>query len=594
MVAISGFKIIRYNDEPEATVDVVPCVAYARYSTDNQSTYSTDDQLEFIRRHVSMEHFKSRLFPSCKFDVIAEFKDEAISGFSTVGRDGLSKALAMIRAGTARVILVAEFKRFIRGMQASLDLYELLQEYRAELISVSDNFSSSEPRARLNFMAKAIASEEFLEAVSADTKRGLDARRYNGFSDGHLWYGVGSRATREHYIKGKTKESHFEYYVIEKLALVVRRIFSLSRDGHSMAQIARALNSDGIPPPGHVDKEGNLKTRLTAKPMWRDKTVYGVLVNKAYLGVIERNRTKIVKTSEGKRRTIRLPRNEWIVSENENLRIVDQELWDGVRERLREVNARREAAQIQHGKPFNNKGNLVHPLSGMFRCSECDGPIVAVSGRRGGYYGCQRAHREHACENRGTLRGRDFEESFFSWVVDQLQDQAICVAIAERYNAFRRDRTRGEANDLAAKESRLAAVSGSVSNIVAAIEKGVASDSLIARLKDLEIEKAMLEDSVKFLRGVDKSAVFVTPVAVRQRLGDVVGLLTKAEPFEVSRAIKPLFVSKSAKLTRIPRADGKCDFVATGTLDLSRSMTKHIVGAVSSPVLVKFELRFNR
>lgn len=289
-------NLIRYDEDPQDRLRKIRVIIYARYSTDNQSSTSTEDQIKLVRRAIQLGQLKSLRFSGCNFEIVGEFKDDAVSGFGSVGRDGLDAGLNMMRKDEADIMAVADAKRIFRGMTLAQTLHDFFQEYGVELVAVSDGFSSAQKNARLMFMNKAYASEEFLEGVSIDTQRGLNERRYEGFSDGHLWYGVSSKASRQTMIKGKLKDSHFDYFIVEQQAEVVRRIFRMSADGLSQREIAKILNDEFIPCPGCYHKTGQLRENLVERPPWRDRTVHQVLTNKSYCGIIERGKTKIIKT----------------------------------------------------------------------------------------------------------------------------------------------------------------------------------------------------------------------------------------------------------------------------------------------------------
>ncbi len=369
-----NIEIIKYAKE-DTVASKADGASYARYSTDNQLKTSTDDQLRRIRRSNQHGTIKSLLFPNVKIDLRYEIKDDAVSGFGKVGRDGLDKIISLIRSGQIKVIVVDDFKRFIRDMGSALDLYDLLQEHNAELISISDGFSSAESGARLKFMNKAYASEEFLDGVSRDTKRGLNERRYEGYSDGHLWFGVGSKASRQIQVKGKLKDSYFEYFIIVPLAEIVLRIFAFYRDGHSTKNVARILNEEGVPAPASYDKEGNLREGKISQ--WRDRTIWHILNNKAYIGIIERGKTKIIKKNDGTKQVIKIPKSDWLVIKLEELRVVPQLLWESVRERVGEYHKKKAISGVS-GSPFKFNGTTHHVLTGICKCQDCGGNITIV------------------------------------------------------------------------------------------------------------------------------------------------------------------------------------------------------------------------
>lgn len=588
------FRRIHY-DEESPVANEVTVIAYARYSTDNQSSASTEDQLRTIRRSIQFGEVRSLLFPGAKFTLGYEFKDDAISGFGMVGREGLDAALSIVRQGKAKVIVVSDFKRFLRGMGAALTIYDFLQDYQAELISVSDDFSSAAKSARLQFMNKAYASEEFLETISNDTRRGLNARRYEGFSDGHLWLGVGSRPTRKVTVKGKLKDAYFDYFIIPHLADLVRRIFVLAKDGHSQKEIAKIMNSERVPPPGSYDKEGNIKEGAKRNVVWRDKTVWQILNNKSYIGIIERGKTKLVKKADGTKAAIDIPRSQWLVIERPDLRIVQQDLWDAVRERFKEYNLQK-LKKTGSGKPFRHDGTTNHVLTGLCACGVCDGPFVVVSGRKGGFYGCRNSHRQHTCENRKVVSWKKFELPVLRFIIDQINNDDTYRLLANKYNEFRKSRIHTDVGELGTAEAKLDEVELAITNIVKTIERGTAPESLVQRLVALENEKQSLSSKVKFLQGVDQSEIYVTPGTIKMRLAEVPDLLQQSQPFEVNRALKPLIGKGGIKLVRRPGKDGKECYWTVGSINIGKAMglvqneSAMDAGSVNLEVPVELEL----
>ena len=593
-------KQIFYEDKPEASAQEILCCAYGRYSTDHQSSSSSDEQINNVIRAVAQKRVKSLLFPGVPLKVTCEFKDDAVSGASMAGRDGLERALTQIRLGRCKIILVSDFKRFLRGMSTALELYDFLQEHGAELIATSDGFSSASPNARTQFMGRALASEEFLEATSTDTRRGLDERRYEGLSDGHLWFGVSSRATKSSLVKGRMQPSHFDYYVLENQAEIVRRIFRMAADGYSQQAIARTLNGEGILPPAHYDKEGNVRINPNRGLEFRDRSIWQVLNNKALLGVIERKKTRLVKRSDGTKHSIELPRSQWIVVERPDLQIVSQELWDAVRVRIAEYSARKAAAGVAKNKPFKNDGYATHALTGMFTCAECGDAVVVVSGHRGGYYGCQRASRLRTCGFHACINCKKLETQFFAWIIDQVMSQGFCAAVADKYNEARRERSTGETADLTTKQARLTEVNASLANIVRAVEQGAASSVLLARLADLERERDGLVERLKYLQGVDKNQVYVTPGAIRSRMAALPTLLQQAGPFEVQRALKPLLAGCSVRLEGRDKAQRgevgkskakKQSLWLVGSINLGRLLSHTAAGELGAAERASAEVR---
>lgn len=565
-------NLIKYDDVPRDDLIKIRVLIYARYSTDNQSSASTEDQARMVRRAVQIGNIKPLLFEGKNFEIVGEFKDEAVSGFGVVGRDGLDSALNMIRAKQADVIVVSDFKRFLRGMGIALQIYDFLQEHGAELIAVSDGFSSAQKNARLMFMNKAYASEEFLEGVSIDTQRGLNERRYEGFSDGHLWFGVSSKASRQTMIKGKLKDSHFDYFIVEQQAEVVRRIFRMSADGLSQREIAKILNDEFIPCPGCYHKTGQFKENLIDRPPWRDRTIFQILNNKSYCGIIERGKTKIIKKSDGTKQTIDVPRSNWVVIERPDIRIVDQELWDSVRERFKDYNLRK-LKSGSAGKPFCHDGQVNHIFTSLCKCEVCSGPVVVVTGKSGGYYGCRNSHRQKTCSNRKVISWRKLELPILDFLASQLNREDVCRSLAQKYNELRKSRISADNGGIDRAAMQLADVEQSIANIVKAIEQGAVSDVLIAKLKQLENDKYNLSGKIKFLSGTDQNEIYITPSVIKSRFAEIPELLRTSKPFEVHKALRPLLGKDGIKLIYKAEADGKGEHWAEGSLNLGKALT---------------------
>jgi DNA invertase Pin-like site-specific DNA recombinase len=82
------------------------CVIYARYSSDNQSEHSIDDQLRICRARAEREGWQ----------VVSVFTDYAISGASTL-RPGYQQLLELIRRGGVDIVLAESLDRFSRDQE---------------------------------------------------------------------------------------------------------------------------------------------------------------------------------------------------------------------------------------------------------------------------------------------------------------------------------------------------------------------------------------------------------------------------------------------------------------------------------------------
>jgi site-specific DNA recombinase len=128
------------------------------------------------------------------------------------------------------------------------------------------------------------------------------------------------------------------------------------------------------------------------------------------------------------------PQAEWRITEREDLRIIDPELWDTVQNRL----TRLKNSYASHQKPglLLRSATSKYLFSGLLKCGQCEGNLVVVThnGPGGQYreYGCSQHFYRGACSNK-LLERQDWLEKR---LLDELQTQvlmpeAVEYAIAE-------------------------------------------------------------------------------------------------------------------------------------------------------------------
>jgi len=138
----------------------------------------------------------------------------------------------------------------------------------------------------------------------------------------------------------------------------------------------------------------------------------GVLNNELYVGRYIWNRSQWVKDPDtGARQRMDRPPAEWHVQERPDLRIIDDELWQTVRQRM--STPRRAGGR---------KGSGPQPkalFSGLLRCGSCGGAVVAVSARQ---YGCAARKDRGATVCAGVLAPR---ASVDSCLLAEVRDELL-------------------------------------------------------------------------------------------------------------------------------------------------------------------------
>jgi DNA invertase Pin-like site-specific DNA recombinase len=203
------------------------CAAYARFSSDLQSSLSIDDQLRICR-----EYAKTRGFVFLEEHV---YVDEALSGVGA-DRPGLGRLLdaALSPARPFDVIPLDDSSRLARNTKDALGIFERLNFAGIRLIAVSQGIDSDNEQAHVLVTVHGMVDSLYLKELAKKTHRGMEGRVLRGQHTGGRCYGYDSVP-----VDGTTAK---QLVVNASEAEVIRRIFDMSANGQSLKTIAKTLN----------------------------------------------------------------------------------------------------------------------------------------------------------------------------------------------------------------------------------------------------------------------------------------------------------------------------------------------------------------
>ena len=178
--------------------------------------------------------------------------------------------------------------------------------------------------------------------------------------------------------KGRPRPEGYRMEIQPAEAEVVLKIFREFAEGRSESAIVRALNSQGV------------TGRRSSRKGWSPATVHRILRNEKYVGRWVWNKTQTRRDPRtGRRRRVLKPASEWVVTSNTESRIVPEELWKRVQERLASIRKSWPGGTKKRGFEAQSGHRVVHYptelLSGAMKCDVCGGSIAKVSGKSGGY-----------------------------------------------------------------------------------------------------------------------------------------------------------------------------------------------------------------
>ncbi len=434
---------------------------YARYSTDNQSDTSVEDQLVLCRRFA--EKVGAR--------VVHEYSDAAISGQALGNRPGVRALLEAARCGQCDLVVAEHTDRLSRAGSGGWEIYEDLKALGVRYITVNQGEITA-----MHVGMSGTMSVMMIEEGARKTRRGLEGVVRSGRSAGGLSYGYAVR--REYDAKGEPIRGLRE--IVPAEAEVVMRIFGAYACGDSPQRIAAGLNRDALPGP--------------SGGMWNASTIAGnakrgngVLHNELYRGVTVFGRHAWSRDRRTGARRARSGAAEAILRHDApELRIVSEELWEKVRARYQSVT-----------KPGGRPEGARRPkrlLSGLIHCGCCGGKMNLTG--PGSALRCHnRIERGVAvCDNARTPAYAGVEARVLAAIQAQLLHPDVVEAAMTEMVAERRRRSQGDARRRQKLEAELAEVKRRAARLIDKVADGELSGAAIKdRLMVFEQQRSELE-----------------------------------------------------------------------------------------------------
>lgn len=365
-------------------------------------------------------------------EIVEQYIDRAYSA-KTDDRPDFQKMIADSSKKLFDVVLVWKLDRFARSRYDSAFYRYTLRKNGVKIISVKENISDGPEGIILESMIEAMA-EYYSANLSQNVKRGF----------------------RENALKGKWNGGTipFGYKVIdhkleidETTAPVVQLAFKLCAAGKTVKEVHKFLQEKNI--------------RNTKGTPIAYNSVRYMLSNRTYIG--EYNHSGI-KMEAG------VPA------------IVDKTTFDWVQETIRKYSI----------APAAHKEENDYLLTTHLYCGKCGALMTAYSGTsKNGkvyrYYICNRA-RKHLCDKHKVEK-----EKIENFIVNKTMEFLQQDEIIERLADLLYDLQYEENAILPMLEKQLDEKKKEIENIVTAIQKGVASDTLLTRLNELEEQKKDFE-----------------------------------------------------------------------------------------------------
>ncbi|SEK23307.1 site-specific DNA recombinase [Ruminococcus sp. YRD2003] len=427
---------------------------YARFSSDNQRTESIDAQLRAMNQFCKQQHWQ----------VVATYTDEARSA-TTDNRPQFQQMISDSSKGIFDIVLVHKLDRFSRDRYDSAIYKKRLKKNNVQLCSVLERIDDS---------PESIMMESVLEGMAEYYSRNLGREVMKGMKETALQCKHTGGCPPLGYDVGEDRKLVINKHEAE----AVRIIFEMYADGQGYSAIIDYLNEHG-----YTTKRGQL---------FGKNSLYEILNNEKYTGVFVFNRAAAKSDSK---------RNNHAYKTNENIirvpggcpAIIRKALFEKV-QRVKAENRRSRGRY--HSKEF-------YLLTGKVFCGVCGKRIqgnLRFSGERKNRlctYRCDEP--KQLCKNKEN--NKDYLDAY---VADLLRQKIFNKAsLRRRINAVNKYIAAYNAEfdeHYDSIKSELEEVTITLSNITAAVEKGVLTDAIIERSEALEQRKNEIQAQLAELR----------------------------------------------------------------------------------------------
>ena len=374
------------------------------------------------------------------YKVAGVFVDRATSANKNLEkRVALTKLVEDSKKKEWNYIVVWKLDRFARNRNDSAILKSKLKKYNVRVLSATENLTDS---------PESIILESVLEGMAEFYSADLSQKVSRGMRETALK----CNSTGGRIPLGFTVKDH-KLVINPQTAPIVQEAFERYAEGESIAEIARSFNTRGF--------------RTTTGKPFTSNSFHAMFANKRYYG------TYIYKDIE---------------IENGLPAIIGRDLFDAVR-------VRAENAKTGQGR---HSAKTDYLLSGKLFCGHCGASMqgtfgTSKTGQLYYYYICHSRRKAKSCPKK-PIRKEWIEDIVIndavSLLTDEVIDQLADVAIEE----WKKEYCKSKAPYLS---NRLNEIEKSIAGIVTAVEKGIASETLMKRLTELEKEKKEVERSLQ-------------------------------------------------------------------------------------------------
>lgn len=324
---------------------------YVRVSTEEQAQVadgSIESQQHRINVFIDMKKHQEKGWGK----VVETYIDDGYSAGST-NRPAYQRMIRDLKLGKINLILVTDLSRLSRNIADFCDLYKELGKYKANFLSIKEQFDTSTPIGEMMVFNMVNLAQFERKQTSERISMNFHSRAMRGLVNGGsplLGY------DRDPSNPGKR-------IVNESEAELVKKIFKLYDEGQSQNAIADQLTKE-------CEKRkdwGSRKYRHIKDGRWTLNAIQNILKNYAYIGKREVN----IGNKNEQQEYLKAWQQYQIVPAAWDA-IIDEKLFARVQKRMAE-------AHLKERKRFDGGEKRIFLVSGIVKCGHCGMALIGQS-----------------------------------------------------------------------------------------------------------------------------------------------------------------------------------------------------------------------
>lgn len=455
---------------------------YCRLSCDDDlagDSNSIKNQKMLLKQYADEQRLKN----------IRYYVDDGFSG-SNFDRPDFKRMLADIDDGLISTVVVKDMSRFGRDhILVGYYTKYYLPEADVRFIAIYDQVDSETNPDDDITPFKNILNEMYAKDCSRKIRAVAKAK---GNAGKHL-----TTVPPLGYIKDPDNKE--KWIVDEEGAAIVREIFSLCVKGYGPTQIARILTENGVETPTVYAKRKGLAIAQREKAdmeIWATHTIVRILGNMQYLGHTVNFTT--YKKSYKSRRKLEAPREDWVIFENTQEAIIDQETFDTVQ-------------RIRQGKKRIADMGAPNMLSGMLYCADCGQKMYLCrcsTVKQAEYFNCSsyRKQKKRTCSSHQITAHavKDMIRDDIRYTIRFAQDnkEEFLELLKRRSDAKTKRELNQSLKEVMGMEARIKELDKIIQSLYEDKVAGKLSEERYFKMSDnYEAEQAELKEKVEKLKG---------------------------------------------------------------------------------------------